>query len=394
VDEITGDDKTGSQAFEEMSTRAKRTKTVLIISPQPWGTMFVSKHHYALELERSGYDVYFLDPPVKGRYEKVKISKPFQEKNLFVIRSSFPNILFFRYHIPFIYAQLVKYWLKRVIKAIPPADIVWCFDTNTIKDLAVFKGSKKIFHIVDPINDAMINTANTADLSLCVSDRILGQLKGTAAKRKFINHALSDGLIEKAKKIDLHHYRAGSIINVGYVGNLSRSIIDKEMIGLVVKANPDICFHFWGPGKESNLGGEDNGLSERLQHLPNVKFHKPAPSEKLIGEISNMDAFILAYKNIPGVYDCSNSHKILEYFATGKVLISTYIDQYSSEAFHDYLQMTPENENEKFPELFRRVISDLAIWNDIDKMQQRRAFAFENSYSSNTKKILETLGER
>ncbi len=38
-------------------------KTILFISPGPWGINHVSKHHYAIELAKIGNDVYFLNPP-------------------------------------------------------------------------------------------------------------------------------------------------------------------------------------------------------------------------------------------------------------------------------------------------------------------------------------------
>ena len=38
-----------------------KNKTILIISPERWGTNFVSKHHYALELAKNN-NVYFLNP--------------------------------------------------------------------------------------------------------------------------------------------------------------------------------------------------------------------------------------------------------------------------------------------------------------------------------------------
>jgi hypothetical protein len=40
-----------------------RNKTVLLISPERWGKMRVSKHHYAIELADRNCKVYFLEPP-------------------------------------------------------------------------------------------------------------------------------------------------------------------------------------------------------------------------------------------------------------------------------------------------------------------------------------------
>lgn len=40
-----------------------RDKTVYLISPERWGKMRISKHHYALELADRGCTVYFIEPP-------------------------------------------------------------------------------------------------------------------------------------------------------------------------------------------------------------------------------------------------------------------------------------------------------------------------------------------
>ena len=78
-----------------------RNKTILILSPQAWGTMFLSKHHYAVELARLGNRVYYLNPPEtseklsKGSFEILPADAM---KGLFIIHHSlnFPYKLKFR----------------------------------------------------------------------------------------------------------------------------------------------------------------------------------------------------------------------------------------------------------------------------------------------------------
>ena len=54
-----------------------RNKTILIISPQAWGKMFLSKHHYAIELAKRGNAVYFLNPPGENIIEQKNRLKSF-----------------------------------------------------------------------------------------------------------------------------------------------------------------------------------------------------------------------------------------------------------------------------------------------------------------------------
>ena len=63
-------------------------KTILLISPQSWGTMFLSKHHYAIELARRGNTVYFLNPPLqknRAQQESIEITASAVSPNLFFI---------------------------------------------------------------------------------------------------------------------------------------------------------------------------------------------------------------------------------------------------------------------------------------------------------------------
>ena len=41
-----------------------RNKKVLVLSPQSWGKMRISKHHYALKLAALGNEVCFVNPPL------------------------------------------------------------------------------------------------------------------------------------------------------------------------------------------------------------------------------------------------------------------------------------------------------------------------------------------
>jgi glycosyltransferase involved in cell wall biosynthesis len=367
---------------------------ILLISPQPWGDMYVSKHHYAIALAALGHTVYFLNPP-SARIRDVSVDAVNGRQNLFVVHSGFDNSLVLRYHFRLLYDLRVRKWLKKVLKRLPSIDTVWCFETNIISNLAYFGKMKKILHVVDPLDERMRSIGKNADLIVCVSNRILDQFKHVDVKKDFINHALSDEAIKNACSFDAAELYRSPGRKVGYAGNLFRQIIDTNVIISVVNENPGIEFHFWGSydSLKNNLGAEDQTMLKHLQELPNVVFHGAVPASALIPAMKNMDAFLLVYKPIAGFYDSSNSHKLLEYWATGKVVISTYIDQYSGNEFNDFLRMNKENHNGDFPAMFTEVMNDLDSWNAPEKMNKRRDFALKQSYSNNAKKILAEIGE-
>src|SRR5450755_3125876 len=65
-----------------------KNKTILIISPQAWGQMYISKHHYAITLAKLGNTVYFLNPPElenAKQAREIEISKSYTHHNLFLI---------------------------------------------------------------------------------------------------------------------------------------------------------------------------------------------------------------------------------------------------------------------------------------------------------------------
>ena len=314
-------------------------------------------------------------------------------KKFSVIDSGFMNSLFLRYKFRPVYDLFVRGWIKKILKKLPPIDIAWCFETNIIHDLGVFTG-KKIFHVVDPIDKRMVSTGKKADCIICVSDRILQQFEKIKVKKRFVNHALSDSAIDAAGKLKLHGSSSGQRLRAGYVGNLTRKIIDVPVIVNIVQRSPVTDFHFWGPGDiDNSLGGETSVLIQSIRHLPNVFFHPPVASSALIPAISGMDLFLLAYKTIDNLYDSSNSHKLLEYWATGKMVVSTYIDQYRDEENSYLLEMSPEHKNELLPDIFAKVAEDIEKWNSEEMMMKRRAFALSQSYSKNAKTILALLEE-
>ncbi len=95
-------------------------KVILIISPQAWGKMFLSKHHYAIELAKLGNEVYFLNPPDNDTWSwrkkesRIKITPHKQWSNLYLIdhQLSFPFLL--KYHARGLFNKLMDYHLTGV----------------------------------------------------------------------------------------------------------------------------------------------------------------------------------------------------------------------------------------------------------------------------------------
>src|ERR1700757_3422349 len=108
-----------------------KNKTILIISQQDWGSMFISKHHYALELSKLGNKVYFINSPdQKNKLQpgQIIIEKT-QYAGLFTVSHRFFFPYFIRFKSVFLFDKLVTIHINNIIKKIEePVDIVWSFD--------------------------------------------------------------------------------------------------------------------------------------------------------------------------------------------------------------------------------------------------------------------------
>lgn len=372
-------------------------KTILLISPEQWGTMFISKHHYAIELAKLGNSVYFISSPKNSwhiKKPKIEIEKS-EIENLFIIQYS----LFFPYNIKFHFFPLYKILmrlhiqlLKRKVKK--PFDIIWSFDFGNSFPLSFFKNSLKIFHPVDDPKSSVwaIQAAESANIILSVTNEILEKYKFLNVPSYFINHGISSNFL----KLNGLDHPANNPIKVGYSGNLLRKDIDYIILCRIIKANPDIRFHFWGSylSSHSNFGGSDiqkiNDFINELRNLQNVILHGPIPSESLAVELIQCDAFIICYDIKRDPSNGTNYHKAMEYLSTGKVLISNNITTYKG--IPGLIEMVDSRENNaELPELFKKIINNIAFYNSTEFQKKRIEYARNNSYSNNILKIDEAL---
>lgn len=375
-------------------------KTILLISPQYWGSMFVSKHHYALELARAGNTVFFLNPPEEKKTSdgrKIRIEQSEIHEDLFFIhhRLSFPYDI--KFHFIGLFHKLMKPHIKKLLSQIAkPVDIVWSFDLGNLYCFDFFpETAVKIFHPVDePLNEAAIRSARGADFIFSVTQEILDKYKRYPVPLRCINHGISEEFIHSPGI-----YRPSvPPFRVGMSGNLLRSDIDRETLLSIISDHSDIIFECWGSYRlnQSNLGGiENEGLKnfiQTLEGMQNVILHGPVPASFLAKEFQRMDAFLICYDIKKDQSRGTNYHKVLEYISTGKVVIANNITAY--EGLNNLVMMTTRRDNnEELPALFNRVIQQPEICNSETLFNERRAFALNNSYKKQIARIASILGE-
>lgn len=372
--------------------------TILILSPQAWGKMFLSKHHYAIELARRGNRVYFLNPPGEG-------GTPSSGSIEIVASGITPGLhfvshkLWFPYNLKFhalpLFHVLMKGHVRKILQRIEqPVDIVWSFDLGNLYPFSFFgRRPLKIFHPVDePLNRTAINSGLGADVLFSVTREILDKYQEYAIPRHFINHGVSAEFLASAADPG----QAGGSIRFGFSGNLLRPDIDRDIFLHVVRENPAVSFECWGSYSrdQSNIGGDSDDAGTAfvaaLQALPNVILHGPVPSFQLAKEIHRMDGFLICYDIAKDQSSGTNYHKIMEYLSTGKVIVSNNVSTYRDRP--DLIRMVAEREdNRRFPALFRQVTADLDRLNAPDAQALRRAFAADNTYEKQVARIASLL---
>jgi hypothetical protein len=103
-----------------------------------------------------------------------------------------------------------------------------------------------------------------------------------------------------------------------------------------------------------------------------------------------MDCLILCYSCDTPTFDCSNSHKVLEYLSIGRVIVATRIGFY--EGRHDLLRMTRLRDGQDFPSLLDETLSNLQSFNSDEAQRRRRDFALAGTYEERVNEIAREIG--
>src|SRR5690606_16219209 len=104
-----------------------------------------------------------------------------------------------------------------------------------------------------------------------------------------------------------------------------------------------------------------------------------------------MDVLLLCYLANQYPEQLENSHKMMEYLGSGKIVVATFTLEYANLEEENLIAMS--NNNSEFPGKFYQVLDNLSFWNSLDKQQLRKDLAFDNIYEKQLERI-ETLINR
>ncbi|GAA4753483.1 glycosyltransferase family 4 protein [Flavisolibacter ginsenosidimutans] len=370
-----------------------QTKTYLLVSPQPWGKMYLSKHNYAIELAEAGNKVFFLNPPTyKKKPGRFNISSKEILPNLTLVDYELASAIhMLRFKARPLYDFIIHHSFLKQLNKLASFDEIWCFDPNAFSDFKALHPKKKLLFIVDQHdNPTLKKLADDADGIATISSLIMDYFQFSDKPKLLLNHGLNKTFTALAKDRLLNglKYDLGHPLKVAYVGNLLQgNRMDYKTIQTIVEQNPEASFHFYGPYEETGntLGSNTSeGLKAFIGFLknnPRVHLHGVLPQSQLALEMQDMDAFLTCYNYMTDYNKSSNCHKIIEYLSTGKACISNRIIMY--EKTSGLLEMPDEYTNENLPSLFRNVITNIAEFNNPERQKKRIEFALENTYRKN-----------
>lgn len=370
-------------------------KKILIISPQAWGRMLISKHHYATELALRGNEVYFLNPPNKDLSQNFIVDIG-EIDNLFIVHHKLNFSYKLKFKLPSVFYWLMKKHISKMLSFInKDFDIIWSFDLGHVYPFEYFnKNSIKIFHPVDEPNKSLgLNAEKNCDIIFSTTPEILNKFSNINVPKYFINHGLKKEFLLTQKVT-----KDNNIIRVGFSGNLLRSDIDRNILIEIIENNPNIEFNLWGSYNilQSNISGDSNietiHFIKKIKSFKNTILYGVKSTTELAEEYKKMDAFLICYKVITNKFIGENYHKTLEFMSTGKVIISHNFSTYRNKP--NLVQMNPDSiDNSILPNLFNSIINNLDVYNKEEFEKERVEFAKKNTYSLQIERIEKALNE-
>lgn len=347
-----------------------QNKNILLISTEPWSHLHVSKHHYAINLAQRGNTVFFLNPPEKKKTFKITET---EYQNLFSIHYSgfikglrkFP-------------AFLQKFFMRRKFSEIEikcgiKFDVVWSFDNSLFFN---FDGIPDdvvcISHIVDMNQNFNFTKAcRTADVCFAVTNEILNLQKRFNHHSYKINHGYN--IPGNPKKVTLP---GAQRLKCFYAGNLDIQYLDWEVLMELVTTFPHVDFVFAGSWK-------DDKRKKALTAYPNFHYLGILHSNELNNYYSSSDILLIFYYYEKFPDQLTNSHKIMEYLGSGKIIVSNWLKEYMNQL--DLFEMAEKRSEIKT--IFKEVADNIDLYNSADRMKARIEFALNNTYYNQINRI-------
>lgn len=355
----------------------------LILSPQPWDGFQVSKHHYARTLAGRGWRVVFVDPPADlGRPGRI-VQAPTGVAGVTSLRyqTAFPYRL--KFHLRPLFDLLMRRQARRLVAATGRPDLVWDFDNAyQFRDLTAFGAARTVFHLVDDVGTPGLGTKR-ADHVLCLDPGLCRGAGGTPAPEDRIGHGLG-AAHARAAATAVDRPRPEGPPHLGFVGNLAADWIDWPALAEILHRRPDARLTCWGP-----LPAALPPALAAIRARPGTRFPGLTPPERILEQAGDIDLWLAPFRpdRLPG--GAIDSHKILEYLATGRAVASVRL---AAHADNPLVAQPDPARGETLPDLVIRLLAAPEALNPPDLAACRRAHALACSYERRLDQVLARIG--
>lgn len=306
-------------------------KHVLIVSPEPWGEVRMSKHHYAEALVHHKAKVTFLEPydpeaPVVRKTETITVVNGFKPT---------PGLRF----LPrFLRIHLALRDAKRLLAVTDAVDVVWSFDNSRLFDLDVFEDAYLIHHCMDANMDFQLaRTVRHAHVNLAVTDEIAERMAKARWRYRLVSNVCKVPHGWAGYKTGQIEVPAASGKRAFYAGNLAIGYIHWDWLLSLIGAHSEVEFVFAGNADPEGARPEfkDSAAAgiAQLQAASNVTLLGRIPARHLPDWYAASDVLLLVYdfeRFGPQVY---NSHKLTEYLASGTPVVATWTKAFEEDDF-------------------------------------------------------------
>lgn len=341
---------------------------ILVISPERWNGLHMSKHHVSQGLVARGNRVIFWGP---AGPDTTKVT----------IQGEGPLRLAFAPHwlkgVNKLPAFVNRWYYGRMIRAIERAagvrfDLIWCFDTSRLQDFPRGRWYK-LLHLVDyDILYQGHGLMREADLIVTTADIIDQRVQGIAPKARVVKvgHALDRRWLEGMPEPDARPVRERPRLVV-YAGQFFNTYIDWEALLTVARRHPDLHFRY--------IGNLDPAFPDpRFQQLrsePNVEFTGLRTKDELIPLVREADILMFSFMTDKRMLERANPHKVLEYLSTGNVTMGSWTLEYAP---HARLLMMARDRS-SFVETFDETVRRFSELDTPARRAERMAFARERT---------------
>jgi glycosyltransferase involved in cell wall biosynthesis len=363
-------------------------RSIVCFSNLDWDFLRYRKQHLMSRLAR-WFDVVYVNPPraikarTPGRWNRVYSP----EEHLWVLD---PLVLPGVRYAPAI-KRLNDRLIARAIARIPRSEgapIAWAYSPHAISLVDLVNPDFVVYDIAD--NYTTPGGARVRDAHERREIERLAALQREMLTRADLIFCVSDPLAEIARRLrpdvhvvpngcDFYAYRfamvrRGQRPRIGYVGTIAPRF-DLELLISVAERNPHWDFEVIGP--ISPLVSVDTTRTPR-----NLMWTGEIPYQQVPAAIARFDVGILPLREIPFATDCSPI-QVFDYLAAGKPVVSTPVAQL--ERWPAVVAIA------RGPAAFSAAIAEALNENSATRIDERRAFAFANSWESRVDQIVDLL---